>query len=166
MTITKHESRTLSHESGRSMIEMLGVLLVMGVITVAAVQMIGAAMRSQQRTTVQDDVAKMVTGVRQLLGDFDDFSNINNNIFAAIGVNNRNPLGGVYELSVNPSDRRQFVVAITGLNTNDCEFFRTRAWSDSVGFRQSNGRQSGATATPANCGDQSGRNVVRITFAG
>ena len=147
------------------MIEMLGVLLVMGVITVAAVQMIGAAMRSQKRTTVQDEVALMVTGVRQLLGAFDDFSGIDNNtIFAAIGMSNRNPYGGRYELATNRADPRQFTVAITGLNTSDCEYFRTRAWSDSIGFRQSNGRQGGAAATPGNCGDQQGRNTVTITF--
>ena len=152
-------------ELGRSMIEMLGVLAIMGVITVAAVQMIGAAMRSQKRTTVQDEVAQIVTGVRQLFGEYDDFSGIDNNTtFAAIGVSNKNPYNGRYELSAAPSDKRQFTVSITGLNSSDCEYLRTKAWSDSTGFRASGGKQSGAVASPANCGDQNGKNTVRITY--
>jgi len=147
------------------MIEMLGVLLIMGIITIVAVQMIGAAMRSQTRTRVQDEVAILVTGVRQIFGAFNDFSGIDNStIFAAIGVSNQNPLGGRYELNTSRADPRQFTVTITGLNTSDCEYLRTRAWPDSVGFRQSNGRVGGAVASPANCGDQQGRNSVAITF--
>ena len=165
MRFTNHESRTTNHESGRSMIEMLGVLLIMGVITVAGVQMISAALRSQKRTTVQDEVAQITTGVRQLLGEYDDFSGIDNNtIFAAIGISNKNPYGGKYELITNASDKKQFIVSITGLNGSDCEYFRTKAWSDSAGYRSSNGKQSGATALPSNCGDQNGKNTVRIIF--
>jgi len=152
-------------ESGRSMIEMLGVLLIMGVITVAAVQMISAAMRSQKRTSTLDEVAQIVTGVRQLLGQFDDFTGIDNNtIFAAIGVSSRNQFNGRYEITTNPANRRQFIVTITGLNTSDCEFFRTRAWADSAEFRRTNGRGGGATATPTNCSDGAGNNRIHIAF--
>ena len=63
----------IGQESGRSMIEMLGVLAIMGVITVGAVTMISAAMRSQKRTVLQDEVAQIVTGVRTILGEYDDF---------------------------------------------------------------------------------------------
>ncbi|MDR1071759.1 MAG: hypothetical protein LBL21_03910 [Rickettsiales bacterium] len=167
MTITRNaagapESR---RESGRSMIEMLGVLLIMGVITVAAVQMISAAMRSSKRTTVQDEVAQITTGVRQLLGEYDDFSGIDNNtIFAAIGISSKNPYGGKYELRTNQSDKRQFVVSITGLNGSDCEYFRTKAWPDSVEYRASNGKTGGATASPANCADSGGNNTIRVIY--
>jgi type II secretory pathway pseudopilin PulG len=154
-----------NNESGRSMIEMLGVLAIMGIITVAAIQMVGAAMRSQKRTTVQDDVAQMTTGVRQLLGDYDDFTGIDNNtIFAAIGMTNKTPYGGKYELAVDASNPRQFVVSITGLNTSDCKYFTTKAWPDSAEFRTSNGKSSGATASPSNCDDYAGKNTVRIIY--
>ena len=87
----------MNQESGRSMIEMLGVLAIMGVITVGAIGMISTAMRTQKRNSVNDDVIQMVTGVRQLLGEYDDFSHINNaTIFGAIGMSNKNPYGGSY----------------------------------------------------------------------
>ncbi|MDR3208702.1 MAG: hypothetical protein LBT45_02520 [Rickettsiales bacterium] len=169
MTTMRHEPKTAGEksrqESGRSMIEMLGVLMIMGVITVAAVQMISAAMRSSKRTTVQDEVAQITTGVRQLLGEYDDFSGIDSNtIFAAIGISSKNPYGGKYELQTNPADKRQFVVSIAGLGGSDCEYFKTKAWPDSAAYRSSNGKIGGATASPADCGDAGGKNTIRIVY--
>lgn len=157
--------RFKNSESGRSMIEMLGVLAIMGVITVGAIAMISAAMRSQKRTTVQDEVAQIVTGVRGLLGQYDDFSGIDNSIiFAAIGVSPKNPYNGDYRLDVDPSNPRQFVLTIGGLNRSDCQYFKTKAWGDSVGFQMSDGRIGGAEADPANCDAPDGRNSVRIIY--
>ncbi|MDR1071086.1 MAG: hypothetical protein LBL21_00375 [Rickettsiales bacterium] len=167
MIITRDAKETpgARSESGRSMIEMLGVLMIMGVITVAAVQMISAAMRSSKRTTVQDEVAQITMGVRQLLGEYDDFSGIDNNtIFAAIGISSKNPYGGKYELRTNQADKQQFVVSITGLAKSDCEYFRTKPWPDSVEYRASGGKAGGAVASPANCGDDGGKNTIRIVY--
>ncbi|MDR2413199.1 MAG: hypothetical protein LBD50_03235 [Rickettsiales bacterium] len=149
-------------QSGRSMIEMLGVLAIMGIITVGAVTMISAAMRSQKRTTVNDEVAQIVTGVRQLLGEYDDFSNINDStIFGAIGMSHKNPYGGNYELAVNPSNSRQFILSIKGLSKSDCEYFVTKAWSDSADFQMSDGKRGGAMGT---CADENGKNTVQVVY--
>ena len=152
----------MKQEYGRSMIEMLGVLAIMGVITVGAIGLISTAMRTQKRSTVNDEVIEIVTGVRQLLGEYDDFSNIDNStIFGAIGLKNRNPYGGTYTLSVDPANSRQFIVGINGLNKSDCEYLITKAWSDSVGYQMSDGKQSGATG---DCRNENGNNSVQITF--
>lgn len=152
----------MRQESGRSMIEMLGVLFIMGVITIGAVGLISTAMRTQKRNTVNEEVIQIVTGVRQLLGEYDDFSNINNStIFGAIGIAPKNPYGGKYELAVDQSNYRQFVVSITGLSQSDCEYFVTKAWPDSVGYTMSDGKESGASG---NCNLANGKNFVKITF--
>lgn len=152
----------MKQESGRSMIEMLGVLAIMGIITVGAIGLISTAMRTQKRSTVNDEVLQIVTGVRQLLGEYDDFSSIDNStIFGAIGVKNKNPYGGAYTLSVNPANSRQFIVGITGLSKSDCEYLKTKAWSDSVGYQMSDGKQSGATGE---CGKDNGNNSVQIIY--
>lgn len=149
-------------ESGRSMIEMLGVLAIMGVLTVGAIGLISTAMRTQKRNTVNEEVLQMVTGVRQLLGEYDDFSHIDNTtIFGAIGMAAKNPYGGTYELAVDPANSRQFIVTINGLSRNDCEYFITKAWSDSVGYLATDGKQSGASG---NCRMEDGKNVVKITY--
>lgn len=152
----------MKQEYGRSMIEMLGVLAIMGVITVGAIGMISTAMRTQKRSAVNDEVIEIVTGVRQLLGEYDDFSNIDGStIFGAIGMSNKNPYGGTYTLSVDPANSQQFIVGITGLSQSDCEALVTKAWSDSVGYQMSGGKQSGATG---DCRNANGNNSVQITF--
>lgn len=152
----------MKQESGRSMIEMLGVLAIMGVITVGAIAMISTAMRTQKHNTTNDDVAQIVLGVRQLLGEYDDFSNIENmSIFSAIGISNKNPYGGFYTVSVNPTNTRQFIVGIDGLAQSDCEYLVAKAWTDSVGYITSNHTESGATG---NCRNVGGNNSVQIIF--
>ncbi|MCQ2581385.1 MAG: hypothetical protein MJ170_00175 [Alphaproteobacteria bacterium] len=138
----------MKQESGRSMIEMLGVLAIMGVITVGAIGMISSAMRMQKQSTVNDDVLQMVVGVRQLLGEYDDFSNIDNaTIFTALGIKNKNPYGGNYTLSVNPSNSRQFVVTIDGLSESDCKTLTTKAWTESIDGAKGDCNMPGNTNT-------------------
>ncbi|MCM1294617.1 MAG: type II secretion system GspH family protein [Muribaculaceae bacterium] len=152
----------MKQESGRSMIEMLGVLAIMGVITVGAIGAISMAMRTQKRATVEEEVFQMVAGVRQLLGGYDDFSHIDNaTIFGAIGMKNKNPYGGTYELSVDPSNSRQFIVSINGLTQSDCRALVTKAWQDSVGYQMSGNKEGGASGR---CTDADGKNIVQITF--
>ncbi len=149
----------MKYESGRSMIEMLGVLAIMGVITVGAIGMIAMAMNTQKRTTVNDEVIQMVTQVRTLLSGYDDFSNIDNStIFGAIGMKDKNPYGGTYELSTDPSNPRQFIVTINGLPKSDCEYFMTMAWKGSVG--NMNDGTSGATGI---CNNPDG-NTIKVTY--
>lgn len=155
----------INQESGRSMIEMLGVLAIMGIITVGAITMISAAMRSQKRTTVQDEVAQVVTGVRTILGEYDDFSGLDNTtIFAAIGMTDKNPYGGKYSLMVDSSNTRQFILTIDGLNSSECLFFKSKAWIDSIGYQSSDGKSGGAVAMPNDCSAVTGQNYIQITY--
>ena len=152
----------MKQESGRSMIEMLGVLAIMGVITVGAIAMISRAMRTQKHNAVNDEVTQIVLGVRQLWGEYDDFSNIDSStIFGAISMSNKNPYGGTYSVSVNPSNPRQFIVGIDGLSQSDCEYLVAKAWTDSVGYSESNHTAGGATG---DCKRSNGTNSVQIIF--
>ena len=150
----------MTQEYGRSMVEMLGVLAIMGVITVGAVGMISTAMRNQKHIATNDEVLQIVTGVRQLLGEYDDYSNIDNStIFGAIGMSTKNQYGGTYEMVVDPSNTRQFILSITGLGQSDCQYLATKAGSGSVGYQTAG--TGGATGT---CTNPNGANVVRITY--
>lgn len=152
----------MRQESGRSMIEMLGVLAIMGVITVGAIAMISRAMRTQKLNMVNDEVMQMVTMVRNLHGEYDDFSNMNGTtIFGAIGMSNKNPYGGTYELAVDSANPRQFVVTINGLGKTECESLMAKGWTDSVGHQKSNGAESGATGS---CSSSDSTNVVYIIY--
>lgn len=151
----------MRQESGRSMIEMIGVLAIMAIITAGAFVLISTAFQTQKRSRVTDDVASIVSGVRTLLGEYDDFSNIDNStIFGAMSVSNKNPYGGTYELAVNTSNTRQFIVSITGLSKSECEGLKTKAWTDSVRYVESNHKEGGAEG---NC-VEGNKNVVSITY--
>ena len=151
----------MRQESGRSMIEMVGVLAIMGMLTAAAFVLISLGINRQKQSRVTDDVVTIVSGVRSLLVDYDDFSNIDNStIFAAMSVSNKNPYGGAYELAVNPSNTRQFIVRITGLAKADCEALVTKAWIDSVGYISSDHKDGGATGKCV----EGNENVVSITY--
>ena len=136
----------MRQESGRSMIEMIGVLAIMTLITIASIKFFPVLFGGQKRGQVVDEVTTIVNGVRSLLGEYDDFSNIDNStIFGAIGMSNKNPYGGEYSLAVNPSNPRQFVVSISGLSKSECDALKTKAWTDSVGYIESGRKESGAT---------------------
>jgi len=151
----------MRQESGRSMIEMVGVLAIMGMLTATAFALISLGINRQKQARVTDDVVTIVSGVRSLLVDYDDFSNIDNStIFAAMSVSNKNPYGGTYELAVNSLNTRQFIVKINGLSKADCEALVTKAWIDSVGYISSDHKESGATG---NC-VEGNNNVVSIVY--
>ncbi len=149
-------------ESGRSMIEMLGVLAIMGLITVGAIRMVSVAMKSSKRSVVSDEVIQMVSGVRTLLAEYDGFDGINNDtIFNVIGMSPKNSFGGVYRLSVDPNNSKQFIVSIEGLSKSDCEYFVSKAWTGSVDFESSDGKLSGASG---NCIYDSDKNSIHIKY--
>jgi len=159
--LEKSKGYKMKQESGRSMIEMIGVLAIMMALTATAIATYNYAMNMQKRSTVNENVSNIVTGVRELLKGYDDFSNIDNStIFAAMSMSNKNPYGGTYEVSVNPADARQFIVRIDGLSKSDCDALITRAWTDSVGYISSNHKEGGATGK---CVDGNA-NVVSITY--
>ena len=151
----------MRQESGRSMVEMIGVLAIMGALTAVAIGFYNSAMNMQKRSAVKETVSNIVAGVRDLLKGYDDFSGIDNStIFAAISVSNKNPYGGTYELAVDPANPRQFVVSITGLSKPVCVALTTMGWEESVGYISSDHREGGATG---NCIDGN-TNVVSIIY--
>jgi prepilin-type N-terminal cleavage/methylation domain-containing protein len=151
-----------NEQSGRSMIEMLGVLAIMGVLMAGAMMLVTFGFAQQRRATVVEDIQKITIATRDMFRGFDDFSNLDGRrVFSANNLSARNPFGGEYELMVNPANPRQFVISITGLSSANCEFFVHRAWADSADFMASGGTRSGAMGEWT---QNDNTNVVRIVF--
>lgn len=124
-------------ESGRSMIEIIGVLAIMGLMTAAAFVLIRNGMATQKRNAVIDDVSKIMTGVRTLYADYDDLSSLDGaGALAAVGVDEKGPYeGSKYSVAKtkNASDvYSRFTVTISGLPARDCTVLAARKWADSV----------------------------------
>jgi hypothetical protein len=151
----------MNQESGRSMIEMLGVLAIMGLLTVGAYELIKLAFNNQKQMKAVEEIFVIVNEVRTLHSQYDDFSNMNGDVILSMMEKKQNPYGGTYELSVDPSDSRQFILTVNGLSKSECQSLVTRAWSDSVGYQLSGGKQGGATGS---CKGTNGTNSVQIVY--
>ena len=136
---------------GRSMIEIIGVLAIMGLMTVASFALIRNGTATQKRNTVIDDVSKIVTGIRSLYADYDNLSTLDGEgALDAIAVDEKGPYeDSSYSVAKDSSDNTRFVVTISGLPKRDCTVLAAKKWSDSVG-------------KSSNCG--SGGGSVSITY--
>lgn len=151
----------MNQESGRSMIEMLGVLAIMGALTVGAYALIKDAFESQRQMQGVEEVFVIVNEVRKIHSQYDDFSNMDGEVILSMMEKKHNPYGGTYELTVNPANSRQFILTINGLSKSECQALITRAWTDSVGYKLSDKKESGATGSCDGTGDT---NYVQITY--
>ena len=123
-------------ESGRSMVEIVGVLAMMGLITAGAFVLIRNGMATQKRNTVIDDVSKIVTGIRTLYAEYDDLSelkNKGNDAMAAMEIDTKGPYENtVYSVDMDASDSSRFVITIKKLPAKDCVVLAAKKWPDSV----------------------------------
>ena len=120
-------------ESGRSMIELIGVLALMGMITAAAFVLIKTGMTTQKRSMVNDDVSQIVTGVRTLYADYDTLpaSFDGDRTLAALSIDVTGPYpDSKYEVS--RKNAKRFEVKIVGLPKKECAVLETKSWSGAV----------------------------------
>jgi len=121
------------------------------------------AYQSEKRILVQDEVIQMVAGTRALLGDYDDYSKIDNStIFAAFGMSNNNPYNGIYTIDAYEQNTKFFIVSIDNVPSSDCKYFLEHKWTDSALYRIDSTKYNGAIATPEDCSDS--HNIIQIMF--
>ena len=135
--------QTRRHESGRSMVEMVGVLAVMGLITAGAFVLLRSGMASQRRNRVQDEVANIVSTIRTLSAGSDTFANLASDgatdakgkaLLANLRVATTTPFGGstYYTIRYSSSSSSRFTVKLMGIEAADCNALKSSAWSDAV----------------------------------
>ena len=142
------------YESGRSMVEMVGVLAITGLITAGAFILIRAGLASQKRSRAADEVATVVASVRGLSVEREDFANLpaydgkyscegnSANLAAAM-------LGGTGSAATPFSTNscyyaaqgtkpEWFEVVLVNIPANDCTVLASRAWAESLNVACSN----------------------------
>ena len=124
---------TKKNESGRSMIEMVGVLAVMGLITAAAFVLITSAMKQQKLSRGDDDVAAIVAGVRLLYNNAEDFSRLTSENSAGtlevLGFASvKSPYGTPYNLAVDSADPSKFTLSFDADKHSTCVALAGRTW--------------------------------------
>jgi len=117
--------KTKKTESGRSMVEIVGVLAVMGLITAGAFVLITSGMATQKRNTVADDVGNIVQVYRSVFAEGKTFDNAGS-VQGKMGVPTTNPYNGSYTVAGSGST---LTVTIKGLPADDCTVLQARGWS-------------------------------------
>ena len=117
----KNTQKTKKTESGRSMIEMVGVLAVMGLITATAFILITSALNNQRISRVNDDISGIVSGIRTLYATQPTFQNLKgkeSDAMATIGYDTvKSPFGESYTLT---SDGTNLTLSVDTKKATTC----------------------------------------------
>lgn len=131
-----------THESGRSMVEMLGVLAIVGVLSVGGIAGYSQAMSKFKMTKAMDQVQTIITNIRTLYASQRTYTTLTATQALSLGIlteesynsaNNGsglNPFGGTIEFGVGNSvgANRTFTVKYGGLTSEACVKMSTADW--------------------------------------
>lgn len=114
-----------NQESGRSLIEMLGVLALAGIITGSAITMYTKIKTRQTHLIANSFLEDVVSKTNLLFSYTGDYSNISVDFLIKSGVlqNNSAPIGN-NDWTITPNtDNSNFIINLTGLSYTDCSYF-------------------------------------------
>ena len=126
----------MRQESGRSLIEIIGVLAIGTIMAVAAVEMYGQIRTSQTRTIVSSELEHLAKNVKLLSGARGTYAGISVDYLVKAGAlkTPNAPIGGD-DWSVTPSfDEKSFSINLVELSSGECEYFSAKktAWAKTV----------------------------------
>ena len=144
-----------TQESGRSMIEMLGVLAIIGVLSVGGIAGYSQAMSKFKVSKTTDQIQTMVTNIRTLFSSQKNYAGLDTTadggpkLLYAAGIltdencpdssacsTPMNPYGGTIEIMVTKDDmsrsKRAFAVTYNGLPSDACVRLASQGWGDTA----------------------------------
>lgn len=146
------------NEQGRSMIEMLGVLAIVGVLSVGGIAGYSKAMNKFKTNKISDQVQMISTNIRTLFSSQRTYSGLNNGVAVAAGLvpgemynassaskaqaegadfEITNSFGGQVYIGTADSaatgDEMAFVIAFNGIPQSSCVSIATTDWGGDVG---------------------------------
>lgn len=128
-----------TNESGRSMVEMLGVLAIIGVLSVGGIAGYSMAMSKFKITKTIDQVQTIITNLRTLYASQRTYSKLEPDTAYNMGIltdetydgtDGLNPFGGKinFGLGSTAGDNRSFTIEYTGLTAEACVKLATADW--------------------------------------
>lgn len=134
------------NESGRSMIEMLGVLAIIGVLSVGGIAGYSKAMNKFKTNKIADNVSMLVANIKTLYAQQNSYSDLTNGTAVSMGVV-PDELGTAYNgntatltnafngrvwinvaNSTEANDNKAFVIEFDGLSREACITLSTNDW--------------------------------------
>ena len=130
---------THTNESGRSMIEMLGVLAIIGVLSVGGIAGYSQAMSKFKVSKTTDQVQTMVTNIRTLFAGQRSYNGLDGANAYTMGIltdetwdgsSASNAYGGAITFAT-PDNAHQFLIAYAGIPDDACVRIIMSDWGDS-----------------------------------
>ena len=123
-------------QSGRSMIEMLGILALAGVMAFGAFKLYQTLRARQTRITAEMELSDIASNAKLLFRGRGDYSNISLDYLVKAGAvpTNKSPIPNA-ELSVMSEELgKKFAIRLDGLSYGDCAYFATAKldWAEFV----------------------------------
>ena len=128
-------------QSGRSMIEMLGVLAIIGVLSVGGIAGYSKAMNKFKTNKVADNVSMLVANIKTLYAQQKDYTDLDNANAVSMGVvpdelgtteDLTNAFNGTVKISEASStaggDKKAFTLTFNGLSREACITLATNDW--------------------------------------
>ncbi len=174
-----------SEQSGRSMVEMLGVLAIIGVLSVGGIAGYSKAMTKFKISKATDQVSMTVTNIRTLFSGQPNYSGLTTETaiqMGAIGadmLNGKNQASaseafnafngqvGIVSATVNGNADAGFTMTFTGLGKEACVSLASADWgsgsgSGLVSVAAGTGAATGDTCTAANTATMTGTGQTKL----
>ena len=151
-----------THESGRSMIEMLGVLAIIGVLSVGGIAGYSQAMSKYKVTKTTDQIQTMVTNIRTLFAGQRTYSGLEkpttaytmgiftDETYDSTNSVGSNAYGGAITLTTADS-AHQFIITYENIPNDACVRMIMSDWGDSssgfVGLSVGSGKKAASFTT-------------------
>lgn len=126
----------MREQSGRSLIEIIGVMAIGGILMAALVATYNTVRNRQVRTIATAGLEQIAKNTKLLMEMRGDYSGVSVGYLIKAGAlkNDKPPIGAA-EWSVTSSvDGHEFLINLTGLTKGECDYFTTvnLEWADRV----------------------------------
>ncbi len=154
----------LSEQSGRSMIEMLGVLAIIGVLSVGGIAGYSKAMAKYKQNKLGDQISMLITNIRTLYGNSQDYTGLDTAAAINMGAVDREMqvtpgtatagIKHVYTTTASvftkaTNSNKSFYLIVTNLPSSACTYLASADYGstngsgwNAVGVMNSNGSET------------------------
>ena len=178
-------------QSGRSMIEMLGVLAIIGVLSVGGIAGYSKAMNKFKTNKIADNVSMLVANIKTLYAQQNTYDGLDNLTAVDMGVvpdelvqktyntdgtldasktKLMNAFNGNVDIHVSGStdktDKKAFVLAFSGISREACITLATNDWGSGYSSGLIAIRASGESSTGDNTGKGADKIAIDEVFIG
>ena len=132
-----------AEQSGRSMVEMLGVLAIIGVLSVGGISGYSKAMAKYKINQCLDQISTLIVNIRSLFVNQTDFSDATTANIIALGIPTAdmlnsagtamvNPFNGAIAVAPGDNTNTSFKVTYSGFDTNTCQNIALADWGQAA----------------------------------